>query len=237
MNFDLLTQTITKSRHVHMLVKYLHSPNATHLSNISMVKRTANTKLTIFRMKMSSSLSWRLMSSKQRDKLKHINHEQLGTWKTKQLNFRTFLKVSYANNLLYLEKDWNCTFSFTLLSLSWQEYFKKFQLWNKSEIRRGSVLDEKSAICENKTVSLLLFEIALSLPSGRNRPCLLSKIYEPKSFRSHSCSISGTHKNPRYSNIFHDIPTSLCLGISLSFESVGQPDFFARIYLLPPGHF
>ena len=52
-----------------MLVKYLHSPKATHLSNISMVNSTAKTMLTILSMNMSCSLSWRLMSSKQRERL------------------------------------------------------------------------------------------------------------------------------------------------------------------------
>ena len=58
-----------KSRQVHTLEKYLFNPKAIHLRNISTVNRTANTKLTIFRMNFSSSLSWRLMSSKQSDKL------------------------------------------------------------------------------------------------------------------------------------------------------------------------
>ena len=66
----LLTRTITKSRQVHTLEKYLFNPKANHFSIISTVKRTAKTKLTIFRMNFNSSLSCRLMSSKQRDKLK-----------------------------------------------------------------------------------------------------------------------------------------------------------------------
>lgn len=68
-NTSLLTQTITKSRQVQALVKYRHRPNATHLSNISMKKSTAKTMLTILRMNISSSLSWRLMSSKHSERL------------------------------------------------------------------------------------------------------------------------------------------------------------------------
>ena len=66
----LLTRTMTKSRQVHTLEKYLFNPKANHFRIISTVKRTAKTKLTIFRMNFNSSLSCRLMSSKQRDKLK-----------------------------------------------------------------------------------------------------------------------------------------------------------------------
>jgi hypothetical protein len=66
----MLTQTMTKSRQVQTLEKYLKSPKAIHLRNISTVKRTAKTMLTILRMNLSSSLSCRLMSSKQSDKLK-----------------------------------------------------------------------------------------------------------------------------------------------------------------------
>ena len=51
-------------------VTHLKSPKATHLSNISMKKRTAKTMFTIFRMNISSSLSCRLMSSKHSDKLR-----------------------------------------------------------------------------------------------------------------------------------------------------------------------
>ena len=52
-----------------VLVTHLKRPKATHLSNISMKKRTAKTMFTIFRMNISSSLSCRLMSSKHSDKL------------------------------------------------------------------------------------------------------------------------------------------------------------------------
>ena len=58
-----------KSRQVQTLPKYLQRPKAIHLRNISMVKRTAKTRLTILRMNFNSSLSWRLISSKQRDRL------------------------------------------------------------------------------------------------------------------------------------------------------------------------
>merc|ERR1719330_88149 len=51
------TNTITKSRHVHTLAKYLFRPKAIHYRNISTVNKTANTRLTIFRMNLSSSLS------------------------------------------------------------------------------------------------------------------------------------------------------------------------------------
>ena len=61
---------MTKSRQVHTLEKYLKSPKATHLRNISTVKRTANTRFTIFKINLSSSLSCRLISSKHKDKLK-----------------------------------------------------------------------------------------------------------------------------------------------------------------------
>ena len=61
---------MTKSRQVHTLEKYLKRPKATHLRNISTVKRTANTRLTIFKINLSSSLSCRLISSKHKDKLK-----------------------------------------------------------------------------------------------------------------------------------------------------------------------
>ena len=60
---------MTKSKQVQALVKYLQSPKAIHLSNISMVNRTAKTMLTILRISMSSSLSCKLMSSKHRLKL------------------------------------------------------------------------------------------------------------------------------------------------------------------------
>jgi hypothetical protein len=60
---------MTKSRQVHALVKYLQSPKATHLRSISIKKRTAKTRLTILSMNMSCSLSCRLMSSKQSDRL------------------------------------------------------------------------------------------------------------------------------------------------------------------------
>ena len=61
--------TMMKSRQVQTLPKYLQRPKAIHLRNISMVKRTAKTRLTILRMNFNSSLSWRLISSKQRDRL------------------------------------------------------------------------------------------------------------------------------------------------------------------------
>merc|ERR1712029_447024 len=51
------TQTMIKSRQVQAEVKYLHSPKAIHFRTISKKNRTAKTKLTIFRMNMSSSLS------------------------------------------------------------------------------------------------------------------------------------------------------------------------------------
>ena len=61
--------TMMKSRQVQTLPKYLQRPNAIHLRNISIVKRTAKTRLTILRMNFNSSLSCRLISSKQRDRL------------------------------------------------------------------------------------------------------------------------------------------------------------------------
>ena len=61
---------MTKSRQVHTLEKYLKRPKATHLRNISTVKRTANTRFTIFKINLSSSLSCKLISSKHKDKLK-----------------------------------------------------------------------------------------------------------------------------------------------------------------------
>ena len=64
-----LTMTMMKSRQVQTLPKYRQRPKAIHLRNISMVKRTAKTRLTILRMNFNSSLSWRLISSKQRDRL------------------------------------------------------------------------------------------------------------------------------------------------------------------------
>ena len=64
-----LTQTMIKSRQVQALVKYLHSPNAIHFRIISQKKSTANTKLTIFNINISSSLSCKLISSKHSDKL------------------------------------------------------------------------------------------------------------------------------------------------------------------------
>ena len=60
---------MTKSRQVQASEKYLQSPNAIHLSIISMKNSTAKTILTILSMNMSSSLSWRLMSSKHRERL------------------------------------------------------------------------------------------------------------------------------------------------------------------------
>ena len=60
---------MTKSRQVQTLPKYRQRPKAIHLSNISKVKRTAKTRLTILRMNFNSSLSCRLISSKQRDRL------------------------------------------------------------------------------------------------------------------------------------------------------------------------
>ena len=72
---SLLTQTMTKSRQVQALVKYLQRPNATHLRTISMVNKTAKTMFTIFRMNINSSLSCRLMSSKQRERLQQKKKE------------------------------------------------------------------------------------------------------------------------------------------------------------------
>ena len=57
-DYKVLTQTITKSKQVQALVKYLHSPNATHFNNISIVNNTANTIFTIFKINISSSLSY-----------------------------------------------------------------------------------------------------------------------------------------------------------------------------------
>ena len=85
-----------KSRQVQTLPKYLQRPKAIHLRNISMVKRTAKTRLTILRMNFNSSLSWRLISSKQRDRLQiwdievshlHylvIHHSQESRWGVKR---------------------------------------------------------------------------------------------------------------------------------------------------------
>ena len=51
------TKTMTKSRQVQTLLKYLLRPKANHLRIISTVNSTANTRFTIFRMNFNSSLS------------------------------------------------------------------------------------------------------------------------------------------------------------------------------------
>ena len=82
-----------KSRQVQAEVKYLHSPKAIHFRTISKKNRTAKTKLTIFRMNMSSSLSWRLMSSKHRERLdakirRRIVHSKKGLSTVLNTNWR-----------------------------------------------------------------------------------------------------------------------------------------------------
>ena len=74
-------------------MKYLHSPKAIHFRTISKKNRTAKTKLTIFRMNMSSSLSWRLMSSKHRERLdakirRRIVHSKKGLSTVLNTNWR-----------------------------------------------------------------------------------------------------------------------------------------------------
>ena len=82
-----------KSRQVQAEVKYLHSPKAIHFRTISKKNRTAKTKLTIFRMNMSSSSSWRLMSSKHRERLdakirRRIVHSKKGLSTVLNTNWR-----------------------------------------------------------------------------------------------------------------------------------------------------
>jgi hypothetical protein len=87
------THTITKSKQVHALVKYLQRPKAIHLSIISKKNNTAKTILTIFSINMSSSLSWRLMSSKHRLRLeakikRRMVHSKNGLSTTSCTNWR-----------------------------------------------------------------------------------------------------------------------------------------------------
>ena len=86
---SLLTQTMTKSRQVQALVKYLQRPNATHLRTISMVNKTAKTMFTIFRMNINSSLSCRLMSSKQRERLQQKKMKFSWLWISLKLDWFT----------------------------------------------------------------------------------------------------------------------------------------------------
>ena len=89
---------MTKSRQVQASEKYLQSPNAIHLSIISMKNSTAKTILTILSMNMSSSLSWRLMSSKHKERLdakmrSRMVHSKKGLSTTSWTNCRMAVQV------------------------------------------------------------------------------------------------------------------------------------------------
>ena len=130
-----------KSRQVQTLPKYLQRPKAIHLRNISMVKRTAKTRLTIFRMNFNSSLSCRLISSKQRDRLQiwdievwlvsHLHHQQITIYR------KIDLEANMRRRMVHSKKG--------LSTMSWTMERKKSHLaWNQVPSQHEQHLPKQS---------------------------------------------------------------------------------------------
>ena len=124
----MLTQTITKSKQVQALVKYLQSPNATHLSNISIVNKTANTMFTIFKININSSLSWKKKNwciiSYEKDfyftKTWYIRrvHKTLCTCKLMSSKHKLRLEANISKRIVHSKKGLSTKSNITCLHIS-----------------------------------------------------------------------------------------------------------------------